>query len=90
MHVHNEKLFMKKFYKIILEGKKNLFPKEYVIKIHDEFIARDLNISKMSRINKCSIRKYFDDYAPKESITIPYLSKKRDIIISTYLILRNY
>ena len=90
MHVHNEKLFMKKFYKIILEGKKNLFPKEYVIKIHDEFIARDLNISKMSLINKCSIRKYFGDYAPKAFIIIPYLSKKRDIIISAYPILRNY
>lgn len=87
---NNGKIFMKKFYKTILRSKKNIFPKYYVKEIHDKFIARDLNISKMSRENKRSIRKYFCDFAQKESIIIPYLSEKREIILSAYPILRNY
>lgn len=41
------KLFENHFYHIFLNKMNRKIPKNLIIKIHDEFIARDLNISKI-------------------------------------------
>lgn len=70
-----EQKFKKNLYSVFTSKKK--FPKECLKKIHDEHIAIDLDIPKMSREQLRRIDLYFRDFASFSDLIIPYLKQNK-------------
>lgn len=76
-HLSGKALELKnRYYSIFTFSKK--FPKEYVLKIHKEYLVDQLKYPKLTRDQTREIDLYFLDYADKKDEILEFLEKNKE------------